>query len=69
MTLQEALVLGHARWQIELLFQLWKSDGSIDESRSGRPWCILCELYAKLIAMVIQHCVLLMSCWRAPNRS
>src|SRR5262249_50684657 len=27
LTLQEALVLGHARWQIELLFKLWKSQG------------------------------------------
>ncbi len=69
LTLPEALVLGHARWQIELLFKLWKSHGSIDESRSAHPWRILCELYAKLLATVIQHWVLLTSCWRFPNRS
>jgi sulfur relay (sulfurtransferase) complex TusBCD TusD component (DsrE family) len=68
-TLQEALVLGHARWQIELLVKLWKSQGGIDESRSAHPWRILCELYAKLLAMVIQHWVLLTSCWRAADRS
>jgi IS4 transposase len=69
LTLQEALVLGRARWQIELLFKLWKRYGSIDESRSAHPWRILCELYAKLLAMVIQHWVLLTTCWRCPDRS
>jgi hypothetical protein len=69
LTLQEALVLGHARWQIELLFKLLKSQGGIDESRSAHPWRILCELYAKLLAMVIQHWVLLTSCWRSAERS
>jgi Transposase DDE domain len=69
LTLQEALVLGRARWQIELLFKLWKSQGGIDESRSAHPWRQLCELYAKLLGMVIQHWVLLTSCWRFPHRS
>jgi Transposase DDE domain len=69
LTLQEALVLGHARWQIELRFKLWKSQGGVDESRSAHPWRILCELYAKLLAMVIQHWVLLTSCWCSADRS
>jgi len=66
---QEALTLLRVRWQIELLFKLWKSHGRIDESRSTNPWRILCEVYAKLVALVIQHWILLSCCWQNPNRS
>jgi hypothetical protein len=69
LTVHEALVLGRARWQIELLFKLWKSQGHVDESRSGKPWRILCEVYAKLLAMVVQHWLVLVGCWRSPHRS
>ena len=69
LTAREALVLGRSRWQIELLFKLWKSQGRVDESRSGKPWRILCEVYAKLLAMVVQHWLVLVSCWAYPHRS
>jgi Transposase DDE domain len=68
-TLREALVLARVRWQIELLFKLWKSHGRVDESRSTKPWRLLCEVYAKLLAMLVQHWVFLVSCWASPNRS
>lgn len=69
LTLCEALVLARVRWQIELLFKLWKSHGRIDESRSTKPWRILCEVYAKLLAMLVQHWVFLVSFWTYPDRS
>jgi Transposase DDE domain len=69
LALQEALVLGRMRWQIELLFKLWKSHGHVDESRSTKAWRILCEVYAKLLAMIVQHWVFLVSCWAYPDRS
>jgi len=69
LTLREALVLARVRWQVELLFKLWKSHGHIDESRSTKPWRILCEVYAKLVAMLVQHWVFLVSCWTYPERS
>jgi hypothetical protein len=69
LSLREALVLLRTRWQIELLFKLWKSHGQIDRWRSEQPWRVLCEVYAKLLAMVVLHWVLLVSCWQYPNRS
>jgi DDE family transposase len=69
LTLREALVLGRMRWQIELLCKLWKSHGRVDESRSTKPWRVLCEVYAKLLAMLVQHWVFLVSCWASPDRS
>ena len=69
LSLTEALVLLRARWQIELLFKLWKSHGHVDESRSANPWRVLTEVFAKLLAMVVQHWLLLVSCWAFPDRS
>jgi hypothetical protein len=69
LSLRDALVLGRARWQIELLFKLWKSHAHVDESRGGQPWRVLCEVYAKLLAVVIGHWVMLTGLWAEPNRS
>jgi hypothetical protein len=69
LSLAEAGVLGRARWQIELLFKLWKTDGRLAASRSADPWRVLCEVYAKLIALIIQHWLLLTACWERPDRS
>lgn len=68
LTLAEGFVLMRARWQIELIFKLWKSEGIIDEWRSEKPFRILCELYAKLVVMIIQHWILLTG-WQYPDRS
>ncbi|MCL4465197.1 MAG: IS4 family transposase [Chloroflexi bacterium] len=67
--LTEAMVLARVRWQSELLFKLWKSHGKVDEWRTENPWRILCETYAKLIAMIVQHWLFLVGCWVHPNRS
>jgi len=69
LTLDEAFVLLRVRFKIELLFKLWKSHGKIDDWRTEKPFRILCEFYAKLLAMLIQHWILLSGCWRFPNRS
>jgi Transposase DDE domain len=69
LNVEEALALGRARWQIELLFKLWKSEGRIDEWTSTRPMYILCQIYAKLIGMVVQHWVVLVTSWEHVDRS
>lgn len=69
LSLPEVLVIARVRWQIELLFQLWKAHGQVDTSRSDQPWRILCEVYAKLLIGVIQHWILLTGVWANPRRS
>lgn len=66
---QEVMILTTCRWQIELIFKLWKSHTHIDESHSANPWQFLCELYAKLTAVLIQHWFTLVGCWQLANRS
>ena len=66
----EAPVLMRARWQIERLFDLWKQHGRLDESRSQKPFRILCEVYAKLLGLLIQHWVILSGGgWERADRS
>ena len=62
-------MLLRARWQIELLWKLWKQDGSLDAWRRKPPWRILCELYAKLLGLLIQHWLLLLGGFQEPHRS
>jgi hypothetical protein len=68
-TPDDILCLQRLRWQIELLFKLWKSDLSLDEWRSQLPHQILSEVYAKLLLALIQHWLLLLGCWQHENRS
>jgi hypothetical protein len=69
LSLEEALVLMRLRWQIELLFKLWKSHGKVAEWRSAKPARILCEVYAKLLALVLQQWMIVASGWDDPERS
>jgi hypothetical protein len=56
-----AWVLLRARWQVELLFKLWKSHGGLAFSHGQRAARVLCEVYAKLLGMVVQHWLLVAS--------
>ncbi len=69
LSFEQAFALLRARWQIELLFKLWKEQGLLDECNTSKPWHILCQVYAKLLAMVVQHWFLLLSCWDDPHHS
>jgi hypothetical protein len=64
LSMQEAVVLAGVRWQIELLFKLWKNHGRVaDWAASGNPWRVLSEVYAKMMAMLVTHWLLVVSCW------
>jgi hypothetical protein len=69
LSVDDALALLGARWQIELLFKLWKADRRLARWHNTKPQFILCELYAKLIGLVVQHWLLLLACWHVPQRS
>jgi hypothetical protein len=56
---REVWVLARVRWQVEILFRVWKSCFRIDECRSRKVWRVLCELYAKLMGVVLWHWLLL----------
>jgi hypothetical protein len=55
LTMRQVVLIYTLRWQIELLFKLWKSEGQLDRVAGKRRERVLCEVYAKLIGMVIFH--------------
>jgi hypothetical protein len=69
LSVHDVLTLLRVRWQVELLFKLWKSHAKVDEWRSENPWRILCEIYAKLIGLCLSHWLFAVSLWPYPDRS
>jgi hypothetical protein len=53
LSLEQVALLYAVRWQIELLFKLWKSHMHLHGVSSYRQERILVELYAKLIGLVL----------------
>jgi hypothetical protein len=67
---KEVVVPYRVRWQIELMFKLWKSHGHRAASRE--TWSAeerMAAFWAKLIGVIIQHWLLLSSTWSNPRRS
>src|SRR5437764_9928354 len=69
LSLTEALVLLRVRWQIELVWKLWQMQGEVDEWQTANLARLLCEVYAKLLGVLLQHWLMLLSCWDDPHRS
>lgn len=70
LTWKEVVVLYRARWQIELLFKLWKSHNHVAALEVvASPQRQMAVLYAKLIGVVVQHWILLSAAWNDVQRS
>lgn len=68
-TTDQIATLMRLRWQIELLFKLWKDQGKLDETRGWKPERIETEFYAKLLGLLIQHWLVLTVGWQWVERS
>src|SRR5262249_2742602 len=70
LTWKAVVVLYRARWQIELLFKLWKSHNGLARCRAGAPALeLLAVFYAKLLGVLLQHRLLLATAWLVARRS
>lgn len=68
-TAQQIATLLRLRWQIELVFKVWKDQGKLDETRGWNAARIETELYAKLLGLLIEHWLLLRTGWQWADRS
>jgi len=66
---EEALVLLRERWQMELLYKLWKQQAQVDEWHTRDRWRKVCEWYAKLLGVTLQHWLIVLFAWHDPQRS
>lgn len=55
LSLHQILVCYSLRWQVELIFKLWKSEAALRHLAGIRKERVLCELYAKMIGIVLSH--------------
>lgn len=70
LTWKEVVVLYRTRWQIELLFKLWKSHNRLaTHAESQSVAWQMAEFWAKLIGVILQHWLLLTMTWLDCRRS
>ena len=69
LTPKEAAVLYRARWQVELLFKRWKSQGLVAELSGSTVVRQMVRVWSRLVAAVVQHWLTVGSVWRDPTRS
>lgn len=62
-SVREAAVLYRSRWQIELLFKRWKSQGGVAKLTGRTVTHQMVRLWSRLIAAVLTHWVLIASVW------
>lgn len=55
LSFEQVMALYPIRWQIELVFKLWKSHAKLASVGQWRSSRVLCHLYARLLALVLFH--------------
>ena len=69
LTPKEAIVLYRARWQVELLFKRWKSQGLVAELSGSTAIRQMVRVWSRLLAVVMQHWLVIATTWGNPTKS
>lgn len=69
LTPTEMAVLYRARWQIELLFKRWKSQGLLSELNGSTDIRQMVRMWSRFIAALVQHWLVVTSTWGDPRHS
>ena len=69
LTPPEAAILYRARWQVELLFKRWKSQGLVAELSGATVARQMVRVWSRLLAAVVQHWLMVGTVWGDPSRS
>jgi hypothetical protein len=69
LTPEEAVVLYRARWQIELLFKRWKSQGLVALLSGSTEVRQMVRVWSRLLAALVQHWLIVASAWGDPGKS
>jgi len=52
---QQVMLVYRVRWQVELVFKLWKSQACVDAVGHYRLVRVLCQFYARLLGLILFH--------------
>jgi hypothetical protein len=69
LTPNEATVLYRARWQVELLFKRWKSQGLVAQLSGSSVVRQMVRVWSRLLAAVVAHWLVIGSVWGDPTKS
>lgn len=66
---KEAVVLYRARWQVELLFKRWKSQGLIAELSGSTVARQMVRVWSRMLAVLMQQWITVGTIWGDPTKS
>jgi hypothetical protein len=69
MTPPEAVVLYRARWQVELMFKRWKSQGLVAQLSGSTAVRQMVRVWSRLLAVLVQHWLTIGSVWGDATKS